>query len=343
MKKLIPVFAIFTLVSCSEQPAETAAASGKQTIYTTNYPLAFFAEQIAGPDATVEVIFPEIDGDPAFWEPTDQDVAGFQNATLILKNGATYAKWMEQASLPESIQRDTSKAFASDYIFVKEAGAHTHGKGEAHAHTGTAFTTWIDFQQAIWQAEEVHAALLELMQEDKKGIDERFNSLAGELDVMHKKLLEIGRKLDGQPLVGSHPIYQYLARRYDLNLRMVHWEPDVVPDEKGVDELTKTLVDFDAKVMIWEDTPEAESVEKLEAMGIKSIVFNPAGNRPENDDFLKTMRANVAALGELVWPKVDAPAVEAPTPVESRSVEKKFPPKLKIEPVPKTVPEALKE
>ena len=338
MKKLIPVFALVALVSCSEQPVKTAAGGGKPTIYTTNYPLAFFAKQIAGPDANVEVVFPKIDGDPAFWKPTDQDVAAFQNATLILRNGATYAKWAENVSLPDSIQRDTSKVFSSDYIFVKEAGSHAHGNGEAHAHTGTAFTTWIDFQQAVWQAEEVHGALLELKPEDKKGLDERFNSLAGELKVMHMKLLEIGKKLEGRPLVGSHSIYQYLARRYDLNLRTVHWEPDVVPDEKGMDELKEILMDFPAKVMIWEDTPKAESVEKLKEMGIKSVVFNPAGNRPENDDFLKTMRGNVASLGELVWQKVDAPMKESGTPLKSKSV-----PKTKSVSFPKSAPETLEK
>ena len=27
------------------------------------------------------------------------------------------------------------------------------------------------------------------------------------------------------PLLGSHPVYQYLAARYVLNARAVHWEP----------------------------------------------------------------------------------------------------------------------
>ncbi len=293
---LLSLTALAVLASCSDSPDTTASVPGQPTVYAVNYPLAFFAETMAGDDTGIKVVFPEIDGDPAFWKPSDKDVAGFQGASLILMNGATYSKWAAKVSLPESIQRDTSAAFAGDYITVTEAATHSHGNGEAHAHAGTAFTTWIDLQQAIWQAEEVRDALIELAPEHEKAITDRFNKVADELDALHAELIAIGKQLKDRPLVGSHPIYQYMSRRYKLNLREVHWEPDVVPDEAGMKELKEKLVDHDAKVMIWEDAPVSESVDKLNELGISSIVFNPAGNRPESGDFLTVMRENVKNL-----------------------------------------------
>ena len=85
-----------------------------------------------------------------------------QKADLILLNGATYDKWLAGVSLPESKLIDTSSAFADQYIKTVEAGTHSHGKGGDHSHAGTAFTTWIDFDQALQQARAVKDALTEI-------------------------------------------------------------------------------------------------------------------------------------------------------------------------------------
>ena len=48
------------------------------------------------------------------------------------------------------------------------------------------------------------------------------------------------------PIVASHPVYQYLARRYDLNIKSVLWEPDQFPEERQWSELTGILRDHPA-------------------------------------------------------------------------------------------------
>ena len=45
-----------------------------------------------------------------------------------------------------------------------------------------------------------------------------------------------------------------------------------------------------------EGEPAAESVRRLEALGVGSLVFDPCMNRRQSGDFLDVMRANVEAL-----------------------------------------------
>jgi zinc transport system substrate-binding protein len=97
-------------------------------------------------------------------------------------------------------------------------------------------------------------------------------------------------------VVASHPVYQYFARRYEINLQAVLWEPETVPDEKAMTDLQAILAKHAAKWMIWEGDPAAESVAKLQAIGVQSLVFSPSGNVPEKGDFMSVMQANVAAL-----------------------------------------------
>ena len=51
-----------------------------------------------------------------------------------------------------------------------------------------------------------------------------------------------------------------------------------------------------ARWMIWEGEPTAEMVQRLEGVGIKSVVFDPCGNAPETGDYLSVMRRNVEQL-----------------------------------------------
>jgi ABC-type Zn uptake system ZnuABC Zn-binding protein ZnuA len=94
---------------------------GSLTVYTVNYPLQYFAQRIAGHDA--KVVFPApAKGDPAFWTPDAQAVAEFQQADLILLNGANYAKWLGRVSLPRFRLVDTSAGFKDNYIVTTAGG-----------------------------------------------------------------------------------------------------------------------------------------------------------------------------------------------------------------------------
>ena len=103
-------------------------------------------------------------------------------------------------------------------------------------------------------------------------------------------------ELGDVPLLGSHPVYQYLARRYGLNLQSVHFEPDENPDEETWADLERLHDAHPAATMLWEAEPLPEIAERLRALGIESIVFDPAGNRPASGDFLEVMTANAANL-----------------------------------------------
>ena len=64
-----------------------AQADQVLSVYTVNYPLAYFAERIAGDQA--RVVFPApSDVDPAFWQPDRETIRTYQQADLILLNGA---------------------------------------------------------------------------------------------------------------------------------------------------------------------------------------------------------------------------------------------------------------
>lgn len=286
------------LASCSQPGKPETAGPGpaaKPLVFATNYPVTYFAERIAGDHVILRFPAPA-DEDPAFWKPSAEEIAAFQSAALILLNGATYEKWLDKVSLPSRILVDTSAGLSSAFIRTKEAATHSHGKEGAHSHAGTAFTTWIDFSQAKKQAEAARAALAGLVPSAAETVNRNAEALQADLDQLDADLQAVAQGIGDRPLVASHPVYQYLARRYQLRIEAVLWEPETVPDEAAFGNLKRILATHPAQWMIWEGEPAAETVAMLDSLGVKSVVFDPCGNRPETADWLSVMRQNIENL-----------------------------------------------
>ena len=270
-------------------------SQARATVYVVNYPLQYFAERIGAEQ--VHVVFPApADEDPAFWKPDVETIAAFQAADLILINGAAYARWLKTASLPKSKMIDTSRRFKADYIEIQDTDTHSHGPTGEHSHAGTAFTTWLDFRQAVHQAQAVTEGLSRMLPEHKDIFERRYAELEQDLLALDERLDTIAARQRTQPLLASHPVYQYLAKRYRLNLQSVLWEPEVMPDDEEWQRLKSILQGHAAAWMLWEGDPLPTSADKLQALGVKSLVFDPCGNTPEQGDFLSVMQQNVARL-----------------------------------------------
>ena len=279
------------MISCSsdKKQAKNEKSDQKPLVAVVNYPLFNFATMIGGD--IVEVFFPQIDGDPAYWEPDNSSIETFQNADLILLNGADYAKWTDKVSLPASTQVNTSKAF-TDRLIEMKGEAHSHGPEGEHSHTGYAFTTWLDLKNAIGQAEAVHEALMDLLPEEKELFTTNCKVVKDQLRELDGQLTQIIDDQEDLEVFASHPVYQYLSKGYNISIISYHWEPDQVPSEEAWMEFEHELDHHTARAMLWEDQPLPEVKKKLEDLGVKVIVFNPGGNRNELD-FISLMNKNV--------------------------------------------------
>jgi len=269
-----------------------AKAEKKLTVYTVNYPLYYFAERIGGD--LINVVFPAPpDLDPAFWTPDTAIVREYQTADLIILNGSDYAKWTKKFSLPMLRTVDTSKAFKDELIHVETNVTHSHGPGGDHSHGGTTFTTWLDFSQATLQAEAIYKALSRKVPSHEADFAQNFEALKKDLLDLDARMLALSTKKPELPLLGSHPIYQYMARRYNMNIRMMMWEPDEDPGGKEWKYLQEVVKDHPARWMIWEGEPLSGVARRLQEMNIQNQVFYPCFASPQQGDFLSIMQQNI--------------------------------------------------
>jgi zinc transport system substrate-binding protein len=287
----------FGLISCSDktETESSSSESGKPVIVVVNCPLEYFAKRIGGDSFDVRFPAPA-NQDPAYWQPDTQIIEDYQKADLILLNGAGYAKWVRHVSLPPSKMVDTSAGFKDSYIEIPDAVTHTHGPASKHAHGNIAFTTWLDFAQATEQARAIKTALIKLKPENENEFEDNFKLLERDLLGLDQQMQNLASKIKTKPLIASHPVYQYFSRRYKLNMKSLHWEPDEYPPEENWKELEKLQQEFSTAPMIWENKPLPKSSDRLKKMGIDSVIFNPCGSRTDEGDFMYIMRKNIERL-----------------------------------------------
>ncbi len=294
---------MLNLVGCSDTDArrvqeEDATDTGPVVVYVTNYPLKYFAERIGGEHVTVHFPAPS-DEDPAYWTPAPETISNYQQADLILLNGAGYERWTEAVSLPRSRLCQTSSQFtAEDFILLEDAVTHSHGPEGEHAHGGMAFTTWLDPTLAVKQADTIRVALAKLRPQHADAFRQGYAALRSDLEALDQEIADIVMRASDQPVLFSHPVYQYFERRYGLKARSVHWEPDKTPTDAMWAELSELLEKHPAKVMIWEGEPSRTTADKLAELGLVSIVYDPCANTPPELDYLAIQRKNLAALAK---------------------------------------------
>jgi zinc transport system substrate-binding protein len=110
------------VAGCGERSADQGAsepeAPGQLIVITVNYPLAYFAERILGDAGRVSFPAPA-DIDPAYWSPEPAVISEYQQADLIILNGAGYAGWVANATLPSSRLVDTTAAVSDRLIPIE--------------------------------------------------------------------------------------------------------------------------------------------------------------------------------------------------------------------------------
>ncbi len=297
--------ALALAVACTDvvedRGRERVDAPGPLSVYVVNHPLEYFTKRIGG--AHVEVVFhAPRDLDPAIWMPPPKIIAAYQEADLIIENGAGYARWTGQASLPRDRRVDTSSGFRDRLIPLDDAVTHGHGPEGEHSHVGTAHTTWLDPTLAKEQARAIASALVSLRPAARAEFEAELDTLEADLDALDGALARGLEPYSREPVLFSHPVYQYLARRYSLEGRSLDWEPGEMPDELAWNAFGRSIEERPARVLLFEGEPHAEVARRLSGMGIRIIVFEPAGNRPAQGDWLSTMRSNIERLAAPAGP-----------------------------------------
>lgn len=290
---IAPIFVCLVLAGCGKPHAPNSAnLRGNDTIATTFYPTTYFAQRIAGD--LVEVVCPLPDEeDPIFWKPGAEALASYQSAGLVVLNGAGFEKWVETASLPRSRTVNTCLSFADSHLRYEDAVTHRHGPQGEHSHEGIDGHTWLDPQLAISQCEALVGAMQARWPEHSAAFGANYQSLKADLDALHQRL----KALSLPPLLASHPAYNYIARSYGWNIDNLDLDPEAMPSEAQLEDISERLQKRPVKHLLWEGAPTDAIAAKLASdHGLQSVLVSPCETPPDGGDYIAVMNANIDRL-----------------------------------------------
>ena len=295
------------LVGCGQEESESDSnADGKLTIYTTLYPLEYFAERIGGENVTVESIIPP-GSDAHSFEPTTKTMTELAESDLFIYNGAGMEGFADAAKDTLKNEDVMTLEAAEGIHFDETKEEHEeHGEDEAHAdhdHGNVNPHIWIDPTLAIQQAENIKTALIEIDPSNKKTFEANFEALEEELLDLDKEFSKMADSAPKKEFLISHDAYSYWESRYGLKqLSVSGLSPSQEPTQKQLEDIIETAKSYKLKYMLFEQnaTPKpAKAVQQelgLETLRIHNLSVLTEEDIENNETYFTLMEQNIQTL-----------------------------------------------
>ncbi len=233
LKKIVGVLSLFTVISTlaacggeatnsSESEKKPQGSEEELKIFTTVYPLQFFAEQIAGDQASVESILPP-GLDAHTYEPTTKEMIEIAESDAFIYNGAGLESYAIQIS--ESIQSEDVKILEAAKGINLEEHVHNHEGEEdshedehaGHNHGDQDPHVWLDPIRSIQLAEHIKDLLVELKPEQEEVFNQNFEELKGRLENLDEEFRAQLENLPENKIIVSHAAYGYWEKTYGMS------------------------------------------------------------------------------------------------------------------------------
>jgi zinc transport system substrate-binding protein len=249
--------------------------------------------------------------EPHEWEPTAADIAGLEEASVFIYNGAGMEHWVEDVL--ESIQNDSLIAVEASKGLTLLEGHHDdeeehseeeeHSDEDEHSHGEFDPHVWLDPMNAKAEMESIKNSFIQADLDNKDYYEANYTKYAGEFDALDKEFRDAITSLPNKDIIVAHQAFGYLCSAYGLNQVPVEGlAPDSEPDPARVAEIIEFAKEHDVKIIFFEELVSPKVAEVIaSAIGAKTDVLSPvealSDEQMENgDDYFTVMRHNLEAL-----------------------------------------------
>ncbi|MGA9290632.1 MAG: metal ABC transporter substrate-binding protein [Anaerobacillus sp.] len=295
----------FLLIACSNEKPNTTT-DGQLVIYTTLYPLEYFANRIGGDDVQAQSIIPP-GSDAHSFEPTTRTMTKLAEADLFIYNGAGMEGFAEAAK--ETLQNEDVTVLESAKGIHLDESHEEHEKHvnedahDGHDHGDINPHIWIDPILAIQQAENIKNTLVELSPEKKDSFETNFEALKSDLLKIDESFQQMVESVPKKEFLISHDAYSYWEKRYGLEqLSVAGLSPSQEPTQKQLEDIIQTAKDHHLTYMLFEQnaTPKpAKAVQHelgLKTLRIHNLSVLTEEDLAKNETYLTLMERNIETL-----------------------------------------------
>lgn len=326
LASLLILFLTFSLllVGCEDSNEKvTKTNNGTLTIYTTVYPLQYFAERIGGEFIQAETIYPP-GADEHTFEPSQKDIIKLAQADLFVYIGLGLEGFAERTEQSLKNENVVLVAAGEQIDFEKEeSGTEEHHHGEegheehahhdehvdqddhdGHHHHGDIDPhVWLDPIYSKQLAAVIKDELIKQIPDKKDAFEENFTSLIEELEGLDQNFKNLVGSVNNKQFIVSHAAYGYWEKRYGLQqINVSGISSSSEPSQKQLTNIIKIAQEHNLKYIFFEQNINSKLTEIIqdaingEALTLHNLSVLTDEDLKNNRDYFSIMEDNLKAL-----------------------------------------------
>jgi zinc transport system substrate-binding protein len=274
-----------------------AGSSGRLSLVTSFYPLAWMAQQVAGDHATVSSLT-KAGAEPHDLELVPQDIAKVADADLVVYLKG-FQPAVDQAVSQEADDHAYDASHAADlsltYTPIEQGQQHSDGSGAVDPHF------WLDPTRMGKVAQSLSGRLSEVDPDNASDYAANTAALEGKLAALDQQFRAGLASCANKELVTSHNAFGYLAHHYGLTqVGITGLTPEDEPKPSDLAAVTD-LVKRKAVRTIYYETLVSPAIARTVAAetGATTAVLDPIEgltDKSQGRDYLAVMRSNLANI-----------------------------------------------
>ena len=323
MKRLLSFFllSVVALVAaaCSGGDTDTESTSKKEedalSIYTTVYPLQYFAERIGGDHVDVSSIYPPGANEHTF-EPTQKDMMALADADLFFYIGLGLEGFVEKAKTTLANEQVKLVATADDVSeeLLHISTGHVHAEGDGHDHEGEESHeedeahehdshVWLSPIISKDLAAVIKDELLTAMPEHEEVFTENYDALVAELDDLNADFEAMAENASKKTFFVSHAAFGYIAGHYGLHqVPVAGLNSQSEPSQKELMKIVDLAKEEKIKYIFFEQNVSSNLTEVIqkevgaETMTLHNLSVLTPEDVANGETYFTLMKKNMEAL-----------------------------------------------
>ena len=310
------VFLISGCESTNNKLDSTKQDSNKINIYTTVYPLSFFAEQIGGDFVNVSSIYPPGSNEHTF-EPTQQDMMALADADLFFYIGLGLEGFVEKTK--ETLKNEnvklvaTSDSISEEYLHSEEENheeeeehndhdhsSHDHGD---HDHGDIDPHVWLSPEIAKELALSIKEQLIATLPNEESFFNDNYEQLITKLNTLDQQFETMVSEASNKTFFVSHASFGYIADQYGLEqIAIAGINSQSEPSQKELAELVKIAEELSINYILFEQNVSSNlSTVIQKEIGAKSLELHNLSvltkeDIQNNETYFTLMEKNIETL-----------------------------------------------
>jgi zinc transport system substrate-binding protein len=294
------VLVLFALTACNKTEEKQI---DQISIYTTVYPLQYFAERIGGDAVSVQSIYPP-GADEHTFDPTQKDMIGLADADLFFYIGLGLEGFVENAE--KTMQNEHVKMVATADAITEEMLGHEDEdihEDEDHHHGDLDPHVWMSPVLSDALAYSIKESLIEIAPDKKAAFEKNFEELQNDLLKLDRQFIEMASNAPTKTFFVSHAAFGYIADTYGLEQTAIAGlNSQSEPSQKQLTSLVEEAKKHDVKYILFEQNVSSKLTDVVrKEIGAESLMLHNLGvltteDIKNNEDYFSLMEYNIQTL-----------------------------------------------